>query len=97
MLVTKREALNHEEHGVYYEAQVWKKIVALSLLSFFIWALRPLFFLFLFCSLAYFFLTWDNALIMMMITLLFTHSFKAQNDDDSIGNASDSVPGCAMI
>lgn len=34
MVVTKQEALNHEEHGAIYEAQVWKKIVALSLLSF---------------------------------------------------------------
>ena len=33
MMVTKRETLNHEDHGAQ-NAQVWKKMVALSPLSF---------------------------------------------------------------
>ena len=71
-MVTKREALNHEEHGSYYEAQVWKKIVALSLLFFslFLFGLFGLLFLSLFFylgSLAFF---------------LFPHMGQCSNNDD---------------
>ena len=54
---------------------MWQRIVALSLLSF------SLIFFFLFLGLLFFmaflfflFLTWDNALIMKIITLLFTYN-----------------------
>ena len=85
MKVTKRETLNHEEHRATMKHKCGKRIVALSLLSFsliflfgpFLW---PLFFLFRpeshpdlwgNHSLHHPFLTWDNALKMMIITLLF--------------------------
>ena len=88
MKVIKQETLYHEEHGAILEAQVRKRIVALSLLTFshiFIFFCLGLFLLFYslffyFCpephpdlwgnhSLHHPFLTWDNALIMMIITL----------------------------
>ena len=46
MVVTKRETLNHENHGAYY-AQVWKGgsiVPSLFFSHFFGWALWPLFF-----------------------------------------------------
>ena len=94
----------------YYEAQVWKKIVALSLLSFslisfFIWALRPVF---LFSFLFSFFVFGLFGLFFLFPHMgqcsnnddhhTFIYSqLKDHNDDDSIGNASGSVPGCATI
>ena len=85
MKVTTYETLYHEDHGATLKHKCGKRIVALSLLSFSlifcVWAvfLCPLF---LFSpeshpdlwgnhSLHHPFLTWDNALIMMIITLLF--------------------------
>ena len=76
----------------YFEAQVWKRIVTLSLLYFLSFILfgpclvfRPLFFrleshpnLWGNHSLHHPFLTWDNALKMMIITLLFTYNSKLQ-------------------
>ena len=63
----------------YFEAQVWKRIVTLPLLSFltfFYFGGLLVLFYFLWASLAPFiyFLTWDNALIMKIITLLFTYN-----------------------
>ena len=95
----------------YFEAQVWQRIVTLSLLSF---SLFFFFFFFLFLSLCpesrpdlwgnhslhHPFLTWDNALIMMIITLLFTHNSVLQLDTRIkiwlYVNASSGVPGYAM-
>ena len=90
MKVTTQETLYHEDHGATLKHKCGKRIVALSLLSFsliflfgpFLW---PLFLFFSFRpeshpdlwgnhSLHHPFLTWDNALIMMIITLLFTYN-----------------------
>ena len=86
MKVTTYETLYHEAHSATLKHKCGKRIVTLSLLSFslifFIWAfflfLWPLFFrpeshpdLWGNHSLHHPFLTWDNALIMMIITLLF--------------------------
>ena len=77
----------------YFEAQVWKRIVALSLLSFlsFFWRgfLLLLFYLaplYIFLGLLLFwpFLTRDNVLIMMIITLLFTYNSILQLDTRTI-------------
>ena len=88
MKVIKWETLYHEDHGATLKHKCGKRIVALSLLSFsliflfgpflffmasfFVWTLIPT------CggnhSLHHPFLTWDNALIMMIITLLFTYN-----------------------
>ena len=89
MKVTKQETLYHKDHGATLKHKCGKRIVALSLLSFsliflfgpFLWPL------FLFSpeshpdlwgnhSLHHPFLTWDNALIMKIITLLFTYNSK---------------------
>ena len=89
MKVTIWETLYYEDHGATLKHKCGKRIVTLSLLSFslifFIWAffLRPLFYLFSpeshpdlwgNHSLHHPFLTWDNALIMIIITLLFTYN-----------------------
>ena len=85
MKVTTQETLYHEDHGATLKHKCGKRIVALSLLSFsLIFLFGPfLFFSFFYFSseshtdlwgnrsLHHAFLTWDNALIMMIITLLF--------------------------
>ena len=88
MKVTTQETLYHEDHGATLKHKCGKRIVTLSLFSFsliFLFGLLwPLlfylgffglsFFIFLFHSLHHPFLTWDNALIMKIITLLFTYN-----------------------
>ena len=89
MKVTKQETLYHEDHGATLKHKCGKRIVALSLLSFsliFFWAFSFFIWPFFFFrpeshpdlwgnhSLHHPFLTWDNALIMMIITLLFTYN-----------------------
>src|SRR3954462_13351381 len=83
MKVTKRETLYHEDHGATLKHKCGKRIVTLSLLSFsLIFLFGPfLFFMASFFrpeshpdlwgnhSLHHPFLTWDNALKMMIITL----------------------------
>ena len=82
MKVTKQETLYHEDHGATLKHKCGKRIVALSLLSFsliFLFGPFPLFLWPLFlASLASFFcfVTWDNALITMIITLLFIYNSK---------------------
>ena len=68
MKVTKQETLYHEDHGATLKHKCGKRIVALSLFIFiflFFWAFLFLFGLSLF---------WDNALLMMIITLLFIYN-----------------------
>ena len=87
----------------YFEAQVWKKgIVALPLFILFLFFLRaslapP----FLFRLLWPLLLFLGNALIMMIITLLFTYNSILQLDTRKkiwlYMNAFGGVPGCAMI
>ena len=94
MKVTKQETLYHEDHGATLKHKCGKKrIVALSLLFFiflfglslyYIW---PFFFYFIFR---------DNALIMMIITLLFIYNSILEQNMTYM-NASGGVPGCAMI
>ena len=88
--VTKQETLYHEDYGATLKHKCGKRIVALSLFSFsLIFLFGPfLFFMasfFLFSpeshpdlwgnhSLHHPFLTWDNALIMEIITLLFIYN-----------------------
>ena len=85
MKVTKLETLYHEDYGATLKHKCGKRIVTLSLLSFslFFWAffsfLWP-FSLFIFL----FFLTWDNALKMMIITLLFSYNSILRTKYDSI-------------
>ena len=83
------ETLYHEDHGATLKHKCGKRIVTLSLLSFslifFVWAFS---FLWPFFrpeshpnlwgnrSLHHPFLTWHNALIMMIITLLFSYNSK---------------------
>ena len=88
MKVTKQETLYHEDYGATLKHKCGKRIVTLSLLSFSLISFFQLGLLFLasfFCSeshpnlwgnhsLHHPFLTWDNALIMMIITLLFTYN-----------------------
>ena len=87
MKVTKQETLYYEDHGATLKHKCGKRIVTLSLLSFSLIFLFGLFFMAsLFFSpeshpdlwgnhsLHHPFLTWDNALIMMIITLLFTYN-----------------------
>ena len=73
------ETLYHEDRGATLKHKCEKKDsnIAPSLfsLSFFDWLLWPLFFF----SLFFYFLTWDNALIMKVITLLFTLQLKNYN------------------
>ena len=90
MKVTKQETLYHEDYGATLKHKCGKRIVTLFLLSFsliiflfgpFLW---PLFLLFFVWSLIptyggiivsiILFLTWDNALKMKIITLLFTYN-----------------------
>ena len=75
MKVTKQETLYHEDHGASLKHKCGKRIVALSLLSFsliFLFCLS-LFFIWPFFFLAFLFF-WDNALLMMIITLLFIYN-----------------------
>ena len=90
MKVTTQETLYHEDHGATLKHKCGKRIVALPLLSFsLIFLFGPFLFFYglsLFFrpeshpdlwgnhSLHHPFLTWDNALIMMIITLLFTYN-----------------------
>ena len=85
MKVTKQETLYHEDYGATLKHKCGKRIVALPLLSFllfFIWAFSHFLASFFHPeshpdlwgnhSLHHPFLTWDNALIMKIITLLST-------------------------
>ena len=95
MKVTEWETLYHEDHGATLKHKCGKRIVTLSLLSFsLIFLFGPFsFFMASFFrpeshpdlwwnhSLHHAFLTWDNALIMMIITLLF---FSQLNNYNSI-------------
>ena len=107
----------YEEHGATLKHKCGKRIVTLPLLSFsliFFMALFGLFYLFIYLfssgvssrlvgeslfpsSFAH----WNNALIMMIITLLFTYNSILQLDTRTkiwlYMNASGSVPGCAMM
>ena len=76
MKVTKQETLYHEDNGATLKHKCGKRIVALSLLFFSLIFLFGFFGLFFFHWLLWplFFLTWDNALIMMIITLLFIYN-----------------------
>ena len=89
MKVTTYDTPYHEDHGATLKLKCGKRIVTLSLLSFsliFIWAFFSLFFGLFFShpdlwgnhSLHHPFLTWDNALIMKIITLLFTENSRLQ-------------------
>src|SRR3954469_7281768 len=87
MKVTKWETLYHEDHGATLKHKCGRRIVTLSLLSFLSFFYLGLFLWPIFCfsifrpeshpdlwgnhSLHHSFLTWDNALKMMIITLLF--------------------------
>ena len=66
MKVTKLETLYHKDHGATLKHKCGKRIVALSLFIFYFWGLP--FFAFLL------FFIWDNALLMMIITLLFIYN-----------------------
>ena len=75
MKVTKQETLYHEDHGATLKHKCGKRIVALPLLSFSLIFLGLLFFYLAFLSFLFlYFLTRDNALIMMIITLLFIYN-----------------------
>ena len=67
MKVTEWETFYHEDHGATLKHKCGKRIVTLSFLSFslifFIWPFS-----------LFYFLTWDNALIMKIMTLLFTYN-----------------------
>jgi hypothetical protein len=95
MKVKKYETLYHEDHGATLKHKCGKRIVTLSLVSFsliffffffssfpfsFCGLLWPLLFIMGFFGLFIYFLTWDNALTMMIITLLFTHNSRLQQD-----------------
>ena len=64
------ETLYYEDHGATLKHKCGKRIVTLSLLSFSLifWAFSFLW------PFPFLYLTWDNALIMMIITLLFTYN-----------------------
>ena len=79
MKVISWETLYHEDHGATLKHKCGKMIVALSLLSFSLIFLGLIFF-----GLSPFFLTWDNALIMMVITLLFTYNSILRTKYDSM-------------
>ena len=88
MKVTKQETLYHEDHGATLKHKCGKRIVTLSLLSFSLmfFLFGPFSFYGLFFSSGVSsrlvresqspssFPHWDNALIMMIITLLFTYN-----------------------
>ena len=90
MKVTTQETLHHEDHGDTLKHKCGKRIVTLPLLTFFYLGLFSIFYglFFIFFILRpeshpelwgnhrlhHPFLTWDNALIMMIITLLFTYN-----------------------
>ena len=67
MKVTTYETLYHEDHGATLKHKCGKRIVALPLFIFYFLGA----FLFLF---GLFLLFWDNALLMMIITLLFIYN-----------------------
>ena len=65
--MTKQETLYHKDHGATLKHKCGKRIVALPLFIYFIfWAFLFLFGLSLFWG--------DNALLMMIITLLFIYN-----------------------
>ena len=80
MKVTKHETLYHEEHGATLKHKCGKRIVTLPLLSFSLIFLASFFRLESHPdlwgnhSLHHPFLTWDNVLKIMIITLLFTYN-----------------------
>ena len=81
----------YEEHGATLKHKCGKRIVTLPLLSFsliffsFLVGFFGLFFYLGFFGLFYFDnLTWDNVLMMMIITLLFTYNSTLQQRYDSI-------------
>ena len=112
MKVTTQETLYHEDHGATLKHKCGKRIVALPLLSFalifylglfsFFW---PLFFSFFVWSLIP---TCGGIIVFIILSSLGQcsnnddhHTFgqsqlNAQSNDDSVGNISGSVPGCAM-
>ena len=63
MKMTKQETLYRKDHGATLKHKCGKRIVALPLFILFFWA-------FFFWP----FFDWDNALLMMIITLLFTYN-----------------------
>ena len=87
MKVTKQETLYHEDHGATLKHKCGKKDSNIAPSLFFSHFFVFSFFGPFFCleshpdlwgdhSLHHPFLTWDNALIMMVITLLFTYNSK---------------------
>ena len=88
MKVTKQETLYHKDHGATLKHKCEKKdsSIAPFFWAFFFYLAFPLFFL-AFFYLAFLFF-WDNALLMMIITLLFIYNSmittRYQNKDDSI-------------
>mgnify|MGYP005835455075 CR=1 FL=1 len=82
MKVTKQETLYHKDHGATLNHKCGKRIVALSLLFYFFIFIWPFFFYLAFLYLAFlsfflflaFLFFGDNALLMMIITLLFTYN-----------------------
>ena len=77
MKVTTSETFYHEDHGATLKHKCGKRIVTLPLLSFYF--IFFVFWAFSFFGLSSFFPTWDNALIMKVITLLFTLQLKNYN------------------
>ena len=75
MKVITQETLYHEEHGATLKHKCGKRIVTLPLLTFSLIFWVGFFGLFYFDN-----LTWDNVLIMMIITLLFTYKSTLQLD-----------------
>ena len=65
--MTKQETLYYKDHGATLKHKCGKRIVALPLFILFFWA-------FFFSFLAFLFFIWDNALLMMIITLLFFYN-----------------------
>ena len=70
----QNKRLYYEDHGATLKHKCGKRIVTLPLLSFSLIFLGPSLFLFGLSLFFFFILTWDNALIMMTITLLFTYN-----------------------
>ena len=71
MKVTTQETLHHEDHGATLKHKCGKRIVALPFSPFLSFIFLGLLFFGLF---SLFYLTLDNALIMKIITLLFTYN-----------------------
>ena len=115
MKVTTLETLYHEDHGATLKHKCGKRIIALpllSFLSFFYLGLLSFFLASFFIrleshpdlwgnhSLHHAFLTWDNALIKKIITLLFTYNSRITTryleQNMTYVNASGGVPEYAM-